>query len=151
MDSPYLRPTPKRWRRGWVAPVLYTLAALIAFLVFQCDLLDNQTPVFTDVLIARYVLGRWPKTWKEVEQCDNQYEGVSDDDFDSVAIVPQTPDRCSVTFLLHNSLGWRYSKTEVVVWTKEEAARFAQDDERLQIALPIQRDVNTWVASVLSR
>jgi hypothetical protein len=116
--------------------------------VFEGHVLDNQIPSFTDVLIARYVLKRWPHDWYEVKKSILQYEGITGDpnEFDAVKLQPLDKDQCIVTFYLHNSLGWRYTEKRTLRWTAESVERFQSDDHRLEITRQILRDIEHWIS-----
>jgi len=123
------------------------LIALI-LAITEGDLLDNQIPAFTDVLIARYVLRRWPESWSEVEKSNLQYNGTKTDrkEFDSVKMEAVDQGHCNVTFYLHNVIGWKYSTKQVLRWTAQISDRLRREDVRWEITRQILHDIEKWVS-----
>jgi hypothetical protein len=140
------RLTAALYRKPWV-PVLIAFAIGLLWVVNQFDLLHIRLPNYDYVEVSRYMTGRWPTTWAEVETAYKDYSGsdFGEQHFESVRLVPLATDECVVTFRFKNLLGISYEERRKLTWSKEVAKRIADDDPHARVANSIAYWYCDWV------
>ncbi len=120
--------------RVWIT--LSILATGAVLLVNRMDLLHIDFADFSDVEVSRYVLGRWPTSWKEVAKaCKLYFEAdnvrpETEQGFRPMRVefMPVNSDTCQVTFHFRNILGFPYAEKRRLVWSRGREEEIEHND-----------------------
>ncbi len=112
------------------------LALLCACFVAALSLgMFEQSPnaIRSQVLISRYVLGRWPESWSEVEGSVVRYPGwerATLVKFEKVEIHPINDTECDLVLTGRNAIGIRRQHEVKLVWTAAEETRLHDEAKK---------------------
>ena len=135
---------------GWLLAIAILLASAIYF-VNYFNLLHVALGDYRSVEVSRYMLGKWPTSWTEVERAADSYYGGADvrpapsAGFVRFDIKSGAPDECTVEFVFRNLLGYPYTERRTLRWSGAKEAQIARDDVHSDAARQI---VNAFLKAV---
>jgi len=121
---------PRRRVRSSVIAILVVFGFLV--LAYCSSTLDIwragvSQPDLQAVNVSRYVLGRWPKNWSEVESACHQYFGdpyLPGRNFEDIRLLSAPGDKCTVVIRFRNVFGMSYEKSATLTWSSDKEAHY---------------------------
>jgi len=131
----------------WPVCIGIVLLAL-TWMIDRYDILHDHAAPFSQVEVSRFILGRWPRDWKEVTEASYAYYGsdtIGKNHFSRVQISPASGDSCIVTFRFRNLLGIDYEESKKLVWTPKIARAVAENEHHTSVASFVAEWYSEWV------
>lgn len=125
-----MRQRPKK------AFVILSAAIIVVLIAIASDRLGlvEQSPnqIAGQVMVARYVLGRWPHDWEEVEVSIQRKKGeppASLGKYDEIEIIVRSPVECEIVCRGRNALGFPSSQRKVLFWSDAVQREYEMEDK----------------------
>lgn len=131
----------RRKPRYWLA--LAFVAAGAAYGVYEINrfgiLQGNTWGIDINTKTARYVYGRWPRTWGEVDRAVRAYEdqGAGMEHAYSSVTFETVGDDCLVRSSGRNMLGFPTTRTERLTWSPGDERSWSQGERHSEAAVNI--------------
>lgn len=137
MEEASAKVTSVKWMRVWLGFVALILVSLIA--LWGTGAFDLWTTgVVSDVKISRYVLGRWPRDWDEVEVAVKRFpynEEVKLGRIDSVSISSTNSSKCTLTIIGSNYFFFKRRMEIDVEWSSRDELYYKAEENRRRMVL----------------